>query len=92
MKDNAPVTLQDGPSGGVQTENVAHMASMIGLAKSEGRAFLVIEQHLALVEQIADAFQGLDNGCVVLDDTPDTPCSSELIAPFCLKARGQGHV
>ena len=80
MKDNAPVTLLDEPSEGVQPENVAHMASLIRSAKSEGRAFLVVEQHLYLVEQIADAFQGLDNGSVVLEGTPDTLCRSELIA------------
>ena len=56
------------------------MASLIRSAKSEGRAFLVVEQHLYLVEQIADAFQGLDNGSVVLEGTPDTLCRSELIA------------
>ena len=79
MKDNAPVTLLDEPSEGVQPENVAHIASIIGSATSEKLAFLVVEQHISLVEQIADAFQDLGNGCVVLQGTPDILCRSKLI-------------
>ena len=67
MKDATALTLLDEPSEGVQPENIDRMSSFIRQAKSEGRSFLVVEQHLHMAEDIADAYQVLDNGQIVLE-------------------------
>jgi len=67
LKDNAPLTLLDEPSEGVQPENIEHMANFICKHKANGQSFLVVEQHLHLAEEIADGFQVLDNGRSVLE-------------------------
>ena len=79
LKDAAPLTLLDEPSEGVQPENVSHMAHFICAGKAEGRAFLVVEQHLHLAEAIADTYQVMDNGRVVLEGSASSISRSDLM-------------
>jgi ABC transporter len=62
--DGEPLLL-DEPSEGVQSENVRHMSALISEHKAAGRAFVVVEQNLALVEAIADRYVVLDQGRAV---------------------------
>jgi len=73
LADDTDVVLLDEPTEGVQPENIALMAQAILEAKAEGRAFLIVEQNLSLVERTADTAVLLDHGeCVYeADNGPD---------------------
>jgi ABC-type branched-subunit amino acid transport system ATPase component len=62
----APMSLLDEPTEGVQAENIERMARLIARAKSSGRAFMIVEQNLSFIEQVADAVMVLDHGECVL--------------------------
>jgi len=79
LKENALLTLLDEPSAGVQLENVDRMAQLIHASKSKGCAFLIVEQHLHLAEEIADAYQVLDNGRVSLEGMATEVSLDDLI-------------
>ncbi|MDB5943345.1 MAG: branched-chain amino acid transporter, ATP-binding protein [Ramlibacter sp.] len=65
----APLTLIDEPSEGVQPENIARMADLIRQRRSAGAAFVVVEQNLSFLEEIADQVLVLDRGeCVLAGD------------------------
>ena len=70
-EDTALVVL-DEPTEGVQAENIARMAGAIRAAAAAGRAFLVVEQNLNLVEEVADRVYLLDRGACVFD-APNGP-------------------
>jgi branched-chain amino acid transport system ATP-binding protein len=65
MAEDSQLVLLDEPTEGVQPENIAEMAQAINQAKTKGRSFIVVEQNLSLVEQIADRAILLDHGNVV---------------------------
>ena len=56
----------------MQAENIARMAEAIGGAAAGGRAFLVVEQNLNLIEEAADRVYLLDRGTCVFD-APNGP-------------------
>ncbi len=58
--------LLDEPSEGVQQENIERMERFIDTAKANGRGFLIVEQHLAFAESVANAIMVIDQGRVVL--------------------------
>ena len=65
LAEDTPIVIMDEPTEGVQPENIALMAEAILEAKAQGRAFLVVEQNLTLVEAIADEALLMDHGqCV----------------------------
>jgi len=84
MKDNAALTLLDEPSEGLQPENIEHMVRFILAAKSEGKSFLVVEQHLHMAGEIADAYQVLDNGHVVLEGAATALSREDLLAQISI--------
>lgn len=66
----SPLALLDEPTEGVQPENIDRMAGLIAAAKAEGRAFVIVEQNLGFIEQVADEVIVLDHGESVLTGSP----------------------
>ena len=67
LAEDTALVILDEPSEGVQAENIARMAAAIREAASGGRAFLVVEQNLNLVEEVADRVYLLDRGACVYE-------------------------
>ena len=72
VAEDTRLVILDEPTEGVQAENIASMAAAIREAASGGRAFLVVEQNLNLVEAVADRVYLLDRGACVFD-APNGP-------------------
>ena len=72
LAEDTRLVILDEPTEGVQAENIASMAAAIREAASGGRAFLVVEQNLNLVEEVADRVYLLDRGACVYD-APNGP-------------------
>ena len=73
LAEDTALVILDEPTEGVQAENIARMAAAIREAAVEGgRAFLVVEQNLNLVEEVADRVYLLDRGACVYD-APNGP-------------------
>lgn len=65
LAERSDLVLLDEPTEGVQPENIALMADAIVSASRAGRAFVVVEQNLTLVEAVANQVLLLDHGeCV----------------------------
>ena len=62
----ARLALLDEPTEGVQPENIDRMARLVMAAKAAGRGFVIVEQNLGFVEQVADDVIVLDHGECVL--------------------------
>jgi ABC-type branched-subunit amino acid transport system ATPase component len=58
--------MLDEPTEGVQPENIDRMARLVAEAKSAGRSFIIVEQNLTFIEQVADDVIVLDHGESVL--------------------------
>jgi branched-chain amino acid transport system ATP-binding protein len=63
----APLTLLDEPTEGVQPENIDRMAQMVGARRKLGASFVIVEQNLEFVAAVADDVLVLDHGEVVLE-------------------------
>ena len=72
LAEDTALVILDEPSEGVQAENIARMVAAIREAAAGGRAFLVVEQNLNLVEEVADRVYLLDRGACVYD-APNGP-------------------
>ena len=72
LAEDTALVILDEPSEGVQAENITRMAAAIREAAAGGRAFLVVEQNLNLVEEVADRVYLLDRGACVYD-APNGP-------------------
>ena len=66
LSENKPLTLLDEPTEGVQHENVVHMAELVKASKAKGAAFVVVEQNMRFLEDVADNYLVLDQGREVL--------------------------
>ncbi len=65
LAERSDLVLLDEPTEGVQPENIALMAEAIVSSSRAGRAFIVVEQNLTLVEAVASQVFLLDHGeCV----------------------------
>lgn len=62
----APLSLMDEPTEGVQPENIDRMARLVAAERARGRSFVIVEQNLAFIEQVADEVLVLDHGERVL--------------------------
>jgi len=62
----AKLAMVDEPSEGVQPENIDKMARLVNRRKAEGTSFIIVEQNLEFVSEIADTVIVLDHGEVVL--------------------------
>lgn len=65
----ASLSMLDEPTEGVQPENIDRMARLVAQAKSAGRSFIIVEQNLTFIEQVADDVIVLDHGESVLSGT-----------------------
>ena len=72
LGEDTALVILDEPTEGVQAENIARMAEAIGKAAAVGRSFLVVEQNLKLIEEVADRVYLLDRGSCVLE-APNGP-------------------
>ncbi len=61
----APLILMDEPSEGLQPSNVDLLGRHIASAREAGSGVLLVEQHLALAERLADRFVVLEKGEIV---------------------------
>ena len=62
LGEDTRLVILDEPTEGVQAENIARMAETIAGAAAGGRAFLIVEQNLNLIEEIADRVHLVDRG------------------------------
>lgn len=62
----APLAMLDEPTEGVQPENIDRMAQVVCAMKRQGHGFIVVEQNLSFIEQVADDVLVLDHGEAVL--------------------------
>ena len=72
LGEGTALVILDEPTEGVQAENIASMAGAVREAAKGGRAFLIVEQNLNLVEEVADRVYLLDRGSCVFD-APNGP-------------------
>ena len=72
LGEDTGLVILDEPTEGVQAENIARMAGAIRDAAAGGRAFLVVEQNLNLIEDVADRVYLLDRGACTYD-APNGP-------------------
>ena len=72
LGEDTALVILDEPTEGVQAENIARMAEAVGQAARSGRAFLIVEQNLNLIEETADHVYLLDRGSCVFD-APNGP-------------------
>lgn len=62
---HAPLSLLDEPTEGVQPENITRMVDLLLTRRDVGAAFVIVEQNLSFLLQVADAVLVLDHGeCV----------------------------
>ncbi len=80
LAEDNPLLLIDEPSEGVQHENVAHMAALIGERKAAGTAFVIVEQNLDFAARIADHYLVLDQGRVVLSGSAASLTREDIVA------------
>ncbi|MEX3007506.1 ATP-binding cassette domain-containing protein [Hoeflea sp. TYP-13] len=65
IAEETRLVILDEPSEGVQPENIDRMGKSILKETACGRSFLIVEQNMTLVEQVADQVHLLDHGeCV----------------------------
>ena len=67
LGEDTRLVILDEPTEGVQAENIARMAGAVRDGAAAGRAFLVVEQNLNLIEEVADRVYLLDRGACVYD-------------------------
>ena len=72
LGEDTGLVILDEPTEGVQAENIARMAGAIRDAAAGGRAFLIVEQNLNLIEDVANRVYLLDRGTCVYD-APNGP-------------------
>ncbi|MDD1780444.1 ATP-binding cassette domain-containing protein [Enterovibrio sp. ZSDZ35] len=65
ISEDGLITLLDEPTEGVQPENIERMGNVILEQAQRGRSFIVAEQNLTLIEQIADTCGVMDHGALV---------------------------
>ena len=66
LSENKPLVLLDEPTEGVQHENVLHMAALVKAGKDKGSAFVIVEQNMGFIEDVADTYLVIDQGREVL--------------------------
>ena len=72
LAEDTELVILDEPTEGVQAENISRMAEAIRGAAGSGRAFLIVEQNLNLIEETADRVYLLDRGTCVFE-APNGP-------------------
>ena len=70
-KKQAPLTLIDEPSEGVQQENLDRMIRLLRQRQAQGAAFIVVEQNLSFLTATMQQVLALDHGECVLAGAAD---------------------
>ncbi len=73
LKTDASLIIMDEPTEGLQPSNVEVLGDHIDNARSAGRGVLLIEQHIALANRLADRFIVVEKGRVVEASPADDP-------------------
>jgi ABC-type branched-subunit amino acid transport system ATPase component len=66
LAEQAPLTLLDEPTEGVQHENIERMAAIVAQRAAAGAGFIVVEQNLGFLLAVMSAGIVLDHGELVL--------------------------
>ncbi len=66
LAEDQPLILLDEPTEGVQFENIERMHDFVAKARANGTAFVVVEQHVAFAQSVADHLLVMDQGRSVL--------------------------
>lgn len=66
MGMQAELCMLDEPTEGVQPENIERMAAVVRERAAIGQRFLIVEQNLTFLEQVADTVLVMDHGQTVL--------------------------
>ena len=77
LGESLPLTALDEPTEGVQAENIDRMASVIRARAASGASFVIVEQNLTLVTEIADSVLVMDHG-VITSRFASRPSREEL--------------
>lgn len=73
LKTDASLLIMDEPTEGLQPSNVDVLGDHIDNARTTGRGVLLIEQHIALANRLADRFIVVEKGQVVEVGPADDP-------------------
>jgi ABC-type branched-subunit amino acid transport system ATPase component len=71
LAEQAPLTLIDEPSEGVQQENLDRMIRLLRQRQAQGAAFIVVEQNLSFLMATMQQVLALDHGECVLAGAAD---------------------
>ena len=67
----AELFLLDEPTSGVSPKMKEQVAGLIGKLKEMKKTVLIIEHDMAFIQKFCDRILVLDEGTVILDDTPE---------------------
>ncbi len=77
----APLSLLDEPTEGVQPENITKMGDLVLGRRDAGAAFVIVEQNLSFLLQVSDVVLVLDHGeCVA--SGPISPFTREKLESY----------
>lgn len=79
MLEDTSVIILDEPSEGVQPENILNMQTCIDRRKSEGAAFILVEQNLTMLIALSDQYLGIESGRVTYENTKEESSRDELL-------------
>lgn len=77
MRSN--VVILDEPSEGVQPENIRHMCALVETRRSEGVAFLLLEQNISMVVALADRVAAIESGGIGFEITEKEQITRERL-------------
>ena len=80
MLEDTSVVILDEPSEGVQPENIVNMQIYIDRRKSQGTAFILVEQNLNMLIALSDSFLGMESGRVIYEGVREASSRDELLA------------
>ena len=80
LAEDTQVVLMDEPTEGVQPENIARMSTLIKEQIGEGRGFLIVEQNLNIIEEMADQVYLVDRGECVFSGRNEPGLRDELVS------------
>lgn len=79
LASNARILLLDEPMAGVNTEDVASLATLIAGLHREGRTVVMVEHHMAVVLGLAQQIAVLHHGRLLCYGTPEQVMADETV-------------
>jgi|TARA_B100001964_G_C14185160_1_gene578264 branched-chain amino acid transport system ATP-binding protein len=80
MSEGKTLALLDEPTEGVQQENIDHMTDLVLQARHDQRSFVIVEQNIHFLENVADYLIVMDQGRIVLEGPAVTIKRADIIA------------